>query len=175
MITNDQQVWVSILVVFSFEGISFRKSVGESENNLTVVCIDTEIWTRYFPCKVRCVRLRLKCDGTSAETTFRLPAKRTSPFKSAGASVQSPPTGSRGVSISSSNAGYPMFRASVKTHPIRQFPLHFPSATSTAPCRQRWRPVTYDAYQSVPRWRTWGRHLWRRSSLLLISQVQNSS
>ena len=29
-------------------------------------------------------RLRLKCDGTRAETTFRLSAKRTSPFKPAG-------------------------------------------------------------------------------------------
>jgi hypothetical protein len=29
-------------------------------------------------------RLRLKRDGTRAETTFRLSAKRTSPFKSAG-------------------------------------------------------------------------------------------
>jgi hypothetical protein len=29
-------------------------------------------------------RLRLKCDGTCAETRFRLSAKRTSPFKSAG-------------------------------------------------------------------------------------------
>jgi len=34
-------------------------------------------------------RLRLTCDGTRAETRFRLSAKRTSPFKSAGASVQS--------------------------------------------------------------------------------------
>jgi hypothetical protein len=32
-------------------------------------------------------RLRLICDGTGAETRFRLSAKRTSPFKSAGASV----------------------------------------------------------------------------------------
>ena len=31
--------------------------------------------------------LRLKCDGTRAETRFRLSAKRTSPFKSAGALV----------------------------------------------------------------------------------------
>jgi hypothetical protein len=30
------------------------------------------------------VRLRLKCDGTRAEIRFRLSAKRTSPFKSAG-------------------------------------------------------------------------------------------
>ena len=31
--------------------------------------------------------LHLKCDGTRAETKFRLSAKRTSPFKSAVASV----------------------------------------------------------------------------------------
>ena len=58
-------------------------------------------------------RLRLKCDGTRAETRFRLSAKRTSTFKSAGASVQST-TGSRGVRISGSNAGYTMFRGCVK-------------------------------------------------------------
>jgi len=44
-------------------------------------------------------RLRLKCDGTRAETRFRLSTKRTSPFKSAGASVQST-TGRRAVHIS---------------------------------------------------------------------------
>jgi hypothetical protein len=32
----------------------------------------------------RRVRLHLKCDGTRAETRFRLPAKRTGPFKSVG-------------------------------------------------------------------------------------------
>ena len=58
-------------------------------------------------------RLHLKCDGTHAETIFRLSAKQTSPFKWAGASVQST-TGSRGVRISGSNAGYIMFRGSVK-------------------------------------------------------------
>jgi len=42
--------------------------------------------------------MRLKCDGIRAETRFRLSAKRTSPFKSAGESVQST-TGSRGVRI----------------------------------------------------------------------------
>jgi hypothetical protein len=76
----------------------------------------------------RC-RLRLKCDGTRAETRICLPAKRTSPFKSAGLSVlddlwsvQST-TGSRGVRISGSNAGYTMFRGSVK---ITGYPLHSP-------------------------------------------------
>jgi hypothetical protein len=76
--------------------------------------------------------LRLKCDGTHTETRFRLSAKRTSPFKSARASVQST-TGSRGVHISGSNAGYTLFRGSLgvlATHSIRQFPLHFPSRAS---------------------------------------------
>jgi hypothetical protein len=59
-------------------------------------------------------RLHLKCDGTRAENRFRLSAKRMSPFKSAGAAVHST-TGSRGVRISGSNAGYTMFRGSVKT------------------------------------------------------------
>ena len=76
-------------------------------------------------------RLRLKCDGARAETRFRLSAKRTSPFKSAGASVQST-TGSRGVRISGSNAGYTKFRGSVKS---TGYPLHSPvSPPLPLPC-----------------------------------------
>jgi len=71
-------------------------------------------------------RGQLKCDGTRAETRFRLLAKRTSPFKLAGASVQST-TGSRGVRISGSNAGYTMFRGSVKG---TGYPLHSPVSPS---------------------------------------------
>jgi len=52
--------------------------------------------------------VHLKHDGTHAETRFCLSPKWTSPFKSAGASVQST-AGSRGVRISISNAGYTMF------------------------------------------------------------------
>ena len=66
------------------------------------------------------IRLRLKRDGTRAETRFRLSPKRTSPFKSAGASVQST-TGSRVVRISVNNTGYNMFRGSVKG---TGYPLH---------------------------------------------------
>jgi hypothetical protein len=69
-----------------------------------------------------CGRLRLKCDGTRTETRFRLSTKRTSPFKSAAASVQST-TGSRGVRINGSNAGYPKFRGSVKS---TGYQLHSP-------------------------------------------------
>jgi hypothetical protein len=76
-------------------------------------------------------RGQLKCDGTRPETRFRLSAKRTSPFKSAGASVQST-TGSRGVRISGSNVGYTMFRGSVKS---TGYPLHSPvSPLLPLPC-----------------------------------------
>ena len=76
-------------------------------------------------------RLRLKCDDTRGETKFRLSAKRTSPFTSAGASVRST-TGSRGVRISSSNTGYTMFRGSVKS---TGYPHHSPVSPSLAlPC-----------------------------------------
>jgi hypothetical protein len=82
----------------------------------------------------RVCRGQLKCDGTHAETRFRLSAKRTSPFKSARASVQST-TGSLGVCISGSNgsnARYTMFRGSVKS---TGYPLHSPVSLSLPlPC-----------------------------------------
>ena len=54
-----------------------------------------------------------------------------SPFKSAGASVQST-TSSRGVRIIGSNAGYSMFRGSVKS---TGYPLHSPvSPSPPLPC-----------------------------------------
>ena len=76
-------------------------------------------------------RLRVKCDGTCAETRFRFSATRTSPFNSAGASVQST-ISSQGVRISGSNAGYTMFRGSVKS---TGYPLHSPVSLSLPlPC-----------------------------------------
>jgi hypothetical protein len=78
-------------------------------------------------------RGQLKCDGTRAEARFPLSAKRKSPFKSAGASVQSI-TGNRSVGISGSNAGYTMFRDSVKRtgsqlHSSLSSSLPFPCVT----------------------------------------------
>jgi type 1 fimbria pilin len=78
------------------------------------------------------VRQHSECDGTRAETRLRLSAKRTSPFKSAGALVQST-TGSRGVGISGSNGsndGYTVFRGSVKGI---GYPLHSPVSPYTSP------------------------------------------
>jgi hypothetical protein len=78
-----------------------------------------------------CGRLRLTRDRKSAENIFRLSAKRTRPFKSAGASVQSN-NGSGSVRISGSIAGYTMFRGSVKSTGYR---LHSPLSPSLPlPC-----------------------------------------
>ena len=74
----------------------------------------------------------MKCDGTRAETRFGLSAKRTSPFKSTGASVQST-AGSRGVRISGINAGYTMFRGSVKRCEGDLLPTSFASLPFTSP------------------------------------------
>ena len=60
---------------------------------------------------------------------FVFRAKGTRPFKSAGASVQST-TGSRGERISGSNAGYTIFRGSVKG---TDYPLHSPVSPSLRP------------------------------------------
>ena len=90
-----------------------------------------------------CTRGKLKCDGMRTETRFRLSAKRTSPFKSAGASVQWT-TGSRGVRISGSNAGYTMFRGSVKG---TGYPLHSPIFPSLPlPCVTECRNISTGFY-----------------------------
>ena len=86
--------------------------------------------TQWVPGLFPGFRGQFKRDGTRTETRFRLPAKRTSPFKLAGgASVQST-TGSRDVRISGSNAGYTMFRGSVKG---TGYPLHSPVPPFTSP------------------------------------------
>ena len=91
-------------------------------------------------------RGQLKCDGTRAETRFRLSAKRTKPFKSAGASVQST-TGSRGVRTSGSNAGYTMFWGSVKG---TGYPLHSTVSPSLPlPCVTVYHHISTGVYLRV--------------------------
>ena len=98
-------------------------------------------------------RGQLKCDGTRAETRFRLLVKRTSPFKSAGgvSSVEywqprcvhhlsllvvmldTPCSRKKERNTFSSFFLFPgvLWRV-LATHSLRQFPLHFPSRAS--PC-----------------------------------------
>jgi hypothetical protein len=112
--------------------------------------------------RVSAGRLRLKCDGTRAETCFVLSAKRTSPFKSGGrgaASDQST-TGSRGVRISGSNAGYTMFRGSVKS---TGYPLHSPVSPSLSlPCVTVCHHISTGLYHSTEHWH-FHFHLWATS------------
>ena len=93
------------------------------------------------PLKLTCVprnrdgRLRLKCDGTHAETRFRLSAKRTSPFKSAGgrqfSRLLAAEVCASAVVMPDTPCSEVVWRV-LATHSIRQFPLHFPSSAS--PC-----------------------------------------
>jgi len=63
------------------------------------------------------------------KTRIHRSVKRASPFKSAGESVQST-TGSRVLCISSSNAGYIMFRGSTKSSGYSHKSLVFPTFSS---------------------------------------------
>jgi hypothetical protein len=92
-------------------------------------------------------RVRLKCDGTRAENRVRLSVKGTSPFKSAGASVQST-TGSRGVRIIGSNVGHTVFRGSVKS---TGYPLHsLVSPSLPLPCVTVCHHISTELYFQLP-------------------------
>ena len=120
-----------------------------------------------------CGRLRLKCEGTRAETRFRLSAKRTSPFKSARASVQlwllaAVVCASAVVMVVmlDTPCSEVVWRV-LATHSIRQFPLHFPSRAS-------WCAITFQLGSTYGRYQRcisgfgeiWGKETtwkpWRR-------------
>ena len=86
----------------------------------------------------------MKCNGTRVETRFCLLAKRTSPFKSAGALVQSTIC-SRVVRISGrngSNAGYTIFHRWYEGYwlptPFGSFPFTYPPVRHRVPSRFNW-------------------------------------
>ena len=80
-----------------------------------------------------CFRDLLKCDGTRAETRFRLSAKLTSPFKSAGGRQFSWLLAAEVCASALVMLDTPccevVWRV-LATHFIRRFPLHFPSGAS---------------------------------------------
>jgi len=77
---------------------------------------------------------------------FVFRAKQTSPFESAGGALVQSPTGSRGVRISGSNAGYTMFRGSVKS---TGYPLHLPVLLNLPVGRQFSRLLTAEVCTSA--------------------------
>jgi len=97
--------------------------------------------SKIFPCEVKICHIgvicrgQLKCDGTGAETSFRLSAKRTSPFKSAGgrqfSRLLAAEVCASAVVMLDTSYSEVVWRV-LATHSIRQFPLHFPSRVS--PC-----------------------------------------
>jgi len=119
-------------------------------------------------------RLLLKCDGTRAETRFCLSAKRTSPFKSAGALVQST-TGSRGVRISGSNAGYTMIQRWCEGYwlptPFGSFPFTSPPVRHLVPSRFNWTLVMLDTPCSEIVWRVLATHSIRQFPLHFPSRA----
>jgi hypothetical protein len=122
---------VLLFVIFHEKCNAQTKVVLQRKFSLLSLTGIVYIKIQFVPHSTQCARLRLKRDGTRAETRFRPSPTRTSPFKSAGASVQST-TGSRGVRISVSNAGYTVFRGSVKSI---GYPLHSPVSPSLPlPC-----------------------------------------
>ena len=77
-------IHISLVIVITKEGTSPGWRISTWYDAMQIC------GARLIPPTVhRSGRLRLKFDGTRAETRFRLSAKRMSPFKSAGASVQS--------------------------------------------------------------------------------------
>jgi len=77
----------------------------------------------------------LECDGTCAETRFRLSVKWTSPFKSAGGRQFSRLLAAEvcaSVVVMLDTPCSEVVRRVLATHSIRHFPLHFPSHAS--PC-----------------------------------------
>ena len=93
-------------------------------------------------------RGQLKCDETREETRFCLSAKRTRPFKSAGGGRQfSRLLAARGVRISGSNAGYTVFRGSVKS---TGYTLHSPVSSSLPlPCVTIRHHISTAVYHAV--------------------------
>ena len=83
------------------------------------------------PTRLNLGRAEMERDGIRAETRFGFPAKRTSPFISAGVSVQST-AGSRGVRISGQQLYRPCSDVQCKA---AGYPLHsHPSPSLLHPC-----------------------------------------
>jgi hypothetical protein len=112
----------TIMTVF-FKSDSWWNTGCPSE---TLVLIYQAGWC-YYPMG----RVHLKCVGTRAETGFCLSAKRMSPFKLAGASVQllAAKVCASVIVLLDTSSSEVVWRV-LATHSIRQFPLHFPSRAS---------------------------------------------
>jgi len=88
IVTNLDTYWI---VIFEQPCTKMHDAVNQKTTKLRKefpIKVHYKVPCCFTSCTPSRGRLRLKCDGTSAETRFRLSAKLTSPLKSAGASVQ---------------------------------------------------------------------------------------
>jgi len=125
-------------------------------------------------------RTRSKRDGTRAETRLSLSAKWTSPFKLAGAPVQST-TGSRGVRISvnnGSNVGYTMFWGRVQDYwlptPLACFPFTSPTVRHRVPSGFNWALFPADCQQLLQFLFLWFRNKDSRTLQCNLSNLSTS-
>jgi hypothetical protein len=126
---------------------------------------------------MNCGRLRLKCDGTRAETRFRLSAKRTIPFKSSRGGQFSrllvAEVCASAVVMLDTPCSEIVWRV-LDTHSIRQSPLQFPSRAS--PCAITFQlDSTYQAILPYDRRTDTGLVSWMQTEKYgIISQLWES-
>jgi hypothetical protein len=96
---------------------------------------------------VSSIRCQLKCDGTHAETRFRLLGKWTSLFKSTGTQFSRLLAAELCASalVMLDTPSSEVVRRVLATHSIRQFPLHFPSRASPCAITFQLESTTADA------------------------------
>jgi len=94
-------------------------------------------------------RGQLKCDGTCAETRFRLSAKRTSRRRRQFGGLLAAELCASAVVMLDTPCSEVVWRV-LPTHSIRPFPLHFPSRASPVPSHFNWSlnqtSLGYDIY-----------------------------
>ena len=117
-------------------------------------------------------RLRLKCDGTRAETRFRLSTKRASPFKSEGrqfSRLLAADVCASAVVMLDTPCSVVVWRV-LATHSNRQIPLYFPSRAS--PCAITFQPESTTVSNTKPRLHSARFTISKMSEVKLVDQVK---
>ena len=133
-----------VLVILSkgcTSGRRLRRNVTDILMQNKLMIVNTISKAPTAACGAKICRLRLKYDGIRAETRFRLSAKRTSPFKSAGGRQFSRLLVAEVCASALVMLDTPcseVVRGGLATHSIRQFPLHFPSLCHRMPSHFNW-------------------------------------
>ena len=130
LVTSLQNAgWISLTVYI------FGQNLLVCDTTVTLV-MEYLVMVGAVHCSVTVSTGQLKeCDGTRAENRFRLSAKRTNPFKSAGgrqfSRLLAAELCASAVVMLDTPCSEVVWRV-LATHSIRQFPLHFSSCAS--PC-----------------------------------------